>query len=329
MQMPTFNRREFLGASASALAAQTGKSAKPNIIIFFVDELRATALKLYDPNGIETPNLARLAKQGVLFQNVFTPHPLCMPARACLWTGQYSKTNGSRDNELPLRDDRETMAGALHDAGYKLGLFGKNHVFTPAQLKRWFDVDHSYAANTTAGENALNRGLSPEIVEQMDKHEAWIREQAGRPTPSPFPKEVFTTHVTNQRAMDFIEGQAGGPFAAWISILDPHPPMQVPEEFARMYPPDQIKLPALREGEMKTKNTRMQIFDYQVRGSELPEKFLRQYLSIYYGMIAFIDSELGRLMDSLVREHDHRLQRRPWRLRRRASPDLQIRQQSR
>ena len=48
------NRREFLGVSASALAAQTGKSAKPNIIIFYVDELRATALKLYDPNGIET-----------------------------------------------------------------------------------------------------------------------------------------------------------------------------------------------------------------------------------------------------------------------------------
>ena len=55
----------------------------------------------------------------------------------------------------------------------------------------------------------------------MEKHEAWVREQAGKPTLSPFPKEVFTTHVTNQRAMDFIEREAGGPFAAWISILDP------------------------------------------------------------------------------------------------------------
>ena len=238
----------------------------------------------------------------MLFENGFTPHPpLHALPEPALWTGQYTKTNGSRDNLLPLKDDRETMAGVLHGAGYKLGLFGKNHIFTPAQLKRWFDVDHSYSANTTAGENALNRGLSPESLAQMQKHEEWIREMAGKPSPSPFPKELFTTHVTNQRAMDFIES-VGGPFAAWISILDPHPPMQAPEEFARMYPPDEIKRLPSRAGEMKTKNTRMQIFDYQIRGSELPEKFLRQYLSIYSGMIAFIDNELGRLMALLDRK---------------------------
>jgi arylsulfatase A-like enzyme len=91
----------------------------------------------------------------VLFQNGFTPHPPRMPTRGV-----------PVDGIILEDDDRETMAGVLHDAGYKFGLFGKNHVFTPAPLKRWFDFNNHYAANTTAGENTLNRGLSPEIVAQ-------------------------------------------------------------------------------------------------------------------------------------------------------------------
>src|SRR5579864_6369737 len=123
-------RREVCGMSALALA-QGGKAARPNIIIFYVDELKATALRLYHPDGLETPNLARLASRGVLFNYAFTPHPLCMPARASFWTGQYSNTHGSRCNVLQdgsaayLHDDRDTMAEVLHSAGYRTGIFGK------------------------------------------------------------------------------------------------------------------------------------------------------------------------------------------------------------
>src|SRR5579872_6752603 len=158
--MPNLTRREFCGAAPLPLLAQSRKSTRPNIIIFYVDELRATALKLHRPDGLETPNLARLASRGVVFNSAFTPHPLCMPARASLWTGQYSHTHGSRCNVTYqeagdrlgtgrpslegaafLRDDRRTMVESLRSAGYRTGIFGKNHCFTPAQLERWFDVD--------------------------------------------------------------------------------------------------------------------------------------------------------------------------------------------
>lgn len=300
--MSKFTRREFCGAAPLPLLGQSRKSARPNIVIFYVDELRATALKLYHPDGMETPNLARFAKRGLQFNHAFTPHPLCMPARASLWTGQYSHTHGSRCNMTQqvtpayLRDDRETMAGVLHRAGYRTGIFGKNHCFTAAQLERWFDVDYSYPSNDPSVSGGLNQGLSPGDMALVQKNREWIRRQAGKPDVAPFPPEIFETHLANQRGMEFIEREAGKPFAAWISILAPHGPLEIPKEYAGVMPPERVKLPPFRDGEMKSKNTRMQIYDYVTHGSEQSESFLRQFVSIYDDMVGFIDYELGRLM---------------------------------
>jgi arylsulfatase A-like enzyme len=300
--MPKVTRREFCGAAPLTLLGQSRKSARPNIIIFFVDELRATALKLYHPDGLETPNLARLASRSVQFNYAFTPHPLCMPARASLWTGQYSHTHGSRCNITQevtpayLRDDRQTMAEALHKAGYRTGIFGKNHCFTEAQLARWFDVDYSYPSNDPGVPGCLNKGLSPEDMALVQKNREWIRQQAGKPDIAPFPPEIFETHLANQRGMEFIEREAGKPFAAWISILAPHGPLEVPKEYAGVMSPERVKLPPQRDGEIKSKNTRMQIYDYVMRSSEQPESYYRQFLNIYDDMVGFIDHELGRLM---------------------------------
>src|SRR5438309_2066717 len=127
-----FTRRDF--ARASVAGAASGKlraaaAGRPNVILFYVDELRATALRLYHPDVLETENLSHLARHGVTFTHAFTPHPLCMPARASLWTGQYSRTHGSRCNQMPLGEDRVCMADLLHKSGYRLGIFGKNHCF--------------------------------------------------------------------------------------------------------------------------------------------------------------------------------------------------------
>ncbi len=299
--MPKLTRRE-LCAAPLPLLAQTRKSSRPNIIIFMVDELKATALKLYHPDGLETPNLARLASRGVLFNYAFTPHPLCMPARASFWTGQYSNTHGSRCNVLQdgsaayLHDDRDTMAEVLHSAGYRTGIFGKNHCFTEEQRKRWFDIDYSYPANDPGVPEGLNKGLPPADWELVQKNRQWLKEQAGKPDVAPFPPRIFETHLANQRGMEFIEREAAGPFAAWISILAPHGPLEVPKEFGGAMPAARVKLPPLPPGEMKTKNTRLQIYDYVTHGAERSEEFLKQFVSIYEDMVAFIDDELGRLL---------------------------------
>jgi choline-sulfatase len=288
--------------------AQTRKSGRPNVVIFFVDELRATALKMYRPDGLETPNLARLASHGVTFNYAFTPHPLCMPARVSLWTGQYPHSHGTRCNVLYdmsfpyMREGLANMAEVFHSGGYRTGIFGKNHCFSADQLQKWFDEDYSYPANNPGVPGCLNKGLSPEDMALVQKNRQWLGKQAGEPGIAPFPPQIFETHLANQRGMEFIERESDKPFAVWISILAPHGPLEVPKEYERIMPPKEVKLPPQRADDIKTKNTRMQIFDYATRAAERSEDYLREFVSVYMEMVAFIDDELGRMMAMLERK---------------------------
>ncbi len=294
-----WTRRKFAQfGSAGALPALTAcsRTRRPNIVLFQADDLRATALRAYNPDAVATPNLDRLARTGITFNHCYTPHPLCLPARASLWTGQHSATHGSRHNQKLLSDGSTTMAGLFQQAGYTLGIFGKNHCFTPAQLSQWFQTEYSMgSANWRAS-------LSPETAKQIAEHARWIRAQGGPlmpPAAAPFPHEIFPTHLATQRALEFLERPRQGPFFLWVSVPDPHTPTEVPEKFAGALPADRVKLPPFRRNETAGKNTRMQIFDFLIRGQEIPEEYLARYLSVYSGKTAFVDHEMGRLMDAI------------------------------
>ena len=113
---------------------------RPNVLVIMTDQQRATASHLYGNSFCETPSMARLADDGVLFENAFTPHPLCVPARVSLWTSQFPHAHGCRRNETLM------PAGAPHafrlwkEAGYTTGLIGKNHCFEQEEDLRLFDV---------------------------------------------------------------------------------------------------------------------------------------------------------------------------------------------
>ncbi|MEX2261294.1 MAG: sulfatase-like hydrolase/transferase [Bryobacteraceae bacterium] len=272
------------------------RAKKPNIVLFYVDDLRATALQLYNPDALQTPNLKRLASAGIVFNHSYTPHPLCLPARVSLWTGQYSSTHGSRHNQKLMSDESTSMAGLFQQAGYSLGIFGKNHCFTPQQLTKWFAADYSI------GSPGWRASLAPGTSKQISEHATWMRDQGGAlmpPSAAPFAHEIFPTHLANQRAIEFVENRRQEPFLLWVSLVDPHTPIEVPEKFAGALPAGRLKLPPFREGEIKTKNTRMRIYDYLIRGGEIPDEYLARYLSVYSGKIAFLDHELGRLLDAI------------------------------
>ena len=118
----------------------------PNVIVIMTDQQKATASHLYGSTFCETPSMARLADEGVLFEHAFTPHPLCVPARVSLWTGQYPHQHGARRNEtwMPARAARAAHAFELWKAaGYTTGLIGKNHCFDRPEDLALFDVWHA------------------------------------------------------------------------------------------------------------------------------------------------------------------------------------------
>jgi uncharacterized sulfatase len=101
---------------------------KPNILFIFSDQQRADTLGCYGQPLEVTPNLDRLAAQGVRFENAFTCQPVCGPARSCLQTGRWATETGVYRNNISLRFGEKTIAHHLKQQGYEVGYIGKWHL---------------------------------------------------------------------------------------------------------------------------------------------------------------------------------------------------------
>jgi N-acetylglucosamine-6-sulfatase len=116
------------GCSAPPLLAPSAPARPPNIVFIVVDDMRWDEMRVAGHPVLETPNMDRLAREGMRFLNAFATTPLCSPSRASLLTGQYARTNGIIDNTARPSHDLPTFPRELQRAGYATGFFGKWHM---------------------------------------------------------------------------------------------------------------------------------------------------------------------------------------------------------
>ncbi|MDO4195569.1 MAG: sulfatase [Prevotellaceae bacterium] len=116
---------------------------RPNIVYIMTDDHTAQMLSAYGNSPIETPNLDRIAQDGVLFRNSFVANSLSGPSRACMLTGKHSHKNGFTNNEHGVFDgSQQTMPKLMQQAGYQTALIGKWHlVSTPTGFDHWDILD--------------------------------------------------------------------------------------------------------------------------------------------------------------------------------------------
>jgi uncharacterized sulfatase len=100
----------------------------PNVLFFFTDQQRWDTCGCYGQPLNVTPNLDRMAAEGVRFENAFTCQPVCGPARACIQTGKYATELGCYRNGIALPQDHKTIAHWMTEAGYEVGYTGKWHL---------------------------------------------------------------------------------------------------------------------------------------------------------------------------------------------------------
>jgi len=278
---------------------------RPNVIVIMTDQQKATASHLYGNTSCETPSMERLAQQGILFEYAFTPHPLCVPARISLWTSQFPHSHGGRRNQTFMPPGATHAFQLWKEAGYHVGLIGKNHCFEQAQdlalFDTWCEISHGglpRAAETRGmpwfrpvegiqAAHALRRTLTPQSS------------RFGYAT-SDFPLEDYSTALIAGQVVRFLETHRHEPFALWVSFPDPHEPWVTPERYAAMFPPEQIDLPPWRQGEFDERAPERNRVLYQMLGVERDSlEDVYGLLRVYYGMVRFIDDGLGQILGAL------------------------------
>ena len=150
--------------SSAAAAAVATPAPRPNVVFVMSDDHAAHAISAYGSRVNETPNLDRLAREGMLFRNAFVTNSICTPSRAAILTGTYSHLNG-----VPVFNrfdgSQPTVAKLLQAAGYHTGMIGKWHLGSdPTGFDRWEilpgqGVYHDPVLYTATGREDLLRAL--------------------------------------------------------------------------------------------------------------------------------------------------------------------------
>ncbi|MFN2284229.1 MAG: sulfatase-like hydrolase/transferase [Anaerolineae bacterium] len=283
-------------------------TTQPNILVIMSDQMKATASHLYGNTFCETPSMARLANDGVLFENAFTPHPLCVPARVSLWTSQWPHSHGSRRNETLMPPDATHAFKLWKEAGYRLGLIGKNHCFEQQEdldlFDVWCEIGHGWL-----DDNAQTKGMPWfRPIESIREAHALRRAMVSQSprfgyAVSDAPLEDHSTGLIAGQTVRFLEQQGDAPFALWVSFPDPHEPWVAPRRYAELFPPEKIQLPPWRAGEFDGPEVpeRNRVL-YQILGME-EDAIGDVYgvMGVYYGMVRFLDDGIGQILDALER----------------------------
>ncbi|MFN4231201.1 sulfatase [Parvibaculum sp.] len=286
----------------------------PNILMIMTDQQRADSMGYVGNKPSDTPNLDRLARQGVIFENAYSSSTSCVPARSSLMTGLLPHrvptvdSNGrkSAGYGLSLKPGQWTIARALRDAGYETTLFGKMH-FHPMHADHGFDVMHM-CEHLPAGYGR----------KAYDDYRTWLEStgrkdhrfnQASIPKPFAYEAEYHPTSWIARHSLDFLENRdKSRPYFAVISFTAPHTPYDPPEPYASLYRPEDQELP---DTGIDINNNLPDVFRRAALGSrggklfaplrvsDRSENHLREVLAAIRASIKFIDDKVGEVMEKV------------------------------
>lgn len=250
-------------ALSSVQCGRSPRASGPNFLILVVDALRADHMGVYGYSKATSPRLDEYARRGVVFDRAYAQASSTFPSTAALFTGRYpSDTQIANERMFELSQECATLAEVMKDAGYRTGFFSANPL-------------HAYDSVGTG------EAWSPGFDQGFDEYFVGSR----------FYPDRLRAAALNEPAMKWI-GQAdrGKPFLACIWYIDVHTPYEPPPEFRERFPDPY-------EGET---DWNKKLGGLWATGESIPEEARQHLINLYDGEIAYTDSSIGDMFDTLA-----------------------------
>lgn len=307
----SLNRRTFLKAAAGLCAAPLAPlpdDRRPNVVFIISDQLHHRALGAAGNPVIKTPNLDRLAGEGVRFSQAVCATPFCSPTRASFLTGLFPHAHGVTTN---VGGDKEgvdprlpSTEQTLSDNGYVCRQFGKWHLGDRSRILPYKDQPEiNYHITDEGGRRQRGDGLGrngvPVITTDAVK-QANARYDGNGAANTLIgrvdlpPEKLVESRITSD-AIKELDRSAGRPFFLTVSLPAPHAPWEICEPYYGMHARAGIPLPANRSSVEPVDRTTVAWRFGQLLG----DAGLREWIGVYYGLVALVDWNVGRLLAAL------------------------------
>jgi arylsulfatase A-like enzyme len=309
----------ILALTIAKVAAATERSAdkRPNIVFIMADDHAEQAISAYGSRINRTPNLDRLAREGMRFTNCFVTNSICGPSRAVILTGKYSHLNGMIRNEMPFDGGQQNVAKLLRHAGYQTAVIGKWHLMSnPTGFDHWHIlIGQGPYYNPTMldnGKKVRHTGYTTEVITDLVLD--WLK--TGRDPSKPFflmyhhkaphrdwqpgPKQLllFKDKAIREPETLFDDYAGRGTAARTQEMTVAH--HLTPADLKLVEPkgltPDQL------ETWRKAYDAENAAFrKANLKGKELIRWKYQRYIKDYLRCVASLDENVGRVLDFLDR----------------------------
>ena len=265
----------------------------PNILFLFTDDQRQDSIHAWGNEGIATPNMDRLAHDGLSFRNAYimggSSPAVCSPSRASLMTGRTLwniECQGMWGFEISAKF--KTLPQVFRESGYETFGTGKNE---PGRAG-------AFARSFSSGDAILFKGMTRSQYKLPLHDFAPDGNYSGKPT---MHVGTHSAQVYADACIRFLKKQkhADKPFFAYVAFQTPHDPLNVPEDYLARHDPEKMKLWPPFYPEHPFDNGMLKIRDEKLEKFPRTEKAIRKHLAAYYALVEYTDMQIGRILKTL------------------------------
>jgi uncharacterized sulfatase len=285
-----FTRRQILVAPAAATLARAAAN-RLNVLFVAVDDLN-TRLGCYGDPIVKSPNIDRLARQGVRFERGYCNYPLCNPSRTSLLSGRRPETTRILDNNTPPRTtlgDIAFLPEHFRANGYFTARVGK---IAHGRFEHFVKWDVSEEPRDAFRGKQAKQAKRDDAANEGGAKLAWRAVDGG--------DETQPDGLTARRIVQLMRDNAGKPWFLGCGFHKPHLPWVAPKKYFDLYPPDKIPLP--KEPPNDREDIPRIALTKTAGDAQMSDLDRRKAIAAYHAATSFMDAQLGFVLDEVDRQ---------------------------